>query len=231
MAWWGVSGGNQAKQKNRFIVEWGNGGKLFTVSSISKPTVTIESKQYKMINHFYNYPGVPKWEPITMKFVDTNEGLWGDGYKLDINDDYVVERLETAPRSGASELAAFSINADNMRLSSIPTSAVLFEMLLASGYVTPSRRRSKNVKAVVSPEKAAMIDLSFGAEHNQTDGSLFKIHQLDREGKRSTETWTIYNPTITKISWGELDYGDDNLVEYTLDIAYDWAEHSYRQSV
>ena len=29
---------------------------------------------------------------------------------------------------------------------------------------------------------------------------------------------------ITKISWGDLDYGDDALVEYSLDIAYDWAE-------
>ena len=228
MAWWGVNGGNQAKQKNRFIVEWGNGGKLFTVSSISKPTVTIESKQYKMINHFYNYPGVPKWDPITMKFVDTNEGLWGDGYRLE-DDDGASLGAVAGPEGDSLELLDALGNDENF--SPIPTSAVLYEMLLASGYVTPSRRRSRNVKPVVSPEKAAMIDLSFGAEHNRTDGSLFKIHQLDRTGKRSTETWTIYNPIITKISWGELDYGDDNLVEYTLDIAYDWAEHSYRHSV
>ena len=29
---------------------------------------------------------------------------------------------------------------------------------------------------------------------------------------------------ITKISWGDLDYGSNDLVEYTLDVAYDWAQ-------
>jgi hypothetical protein len=40
-----------------------------------------------------------------------------------------------------------------------------------------------------------------------------------------TEKWTLFNPVITKISWGELGYADDDLVQYTMDITYDWAEH------
>ena len=98
-------------------------------------------------------------------------------------------------------------------------------MLLASGYVTPSNTASANpeLSRVVSPEKAAMIDLSFGSSASPTDGSVFKIHQVNGNGD-PTEVWTIYNPLITKVSWGDLDYGDDGLVEYTLDVAYDWAE-------
>ena len=38
------------------------------------------------------------------------------------------------------------------------------------------------------------------------------------------EEWEIINPIITNISWGDLDYGSDDLVECTLDIKYDWAE-------
>ena len=197
MSWW-ASHDIDVKQKNRFIVEMGTGGTLFAVRSISKPTVSIPATQYKMINQFYNYPGVPKWEPITIKFVDGK--IWGSG--------------KIKPGTEALEAQAKH------------TSTMLWDMLLASGYVTPTGEASDwGTAKVVSPEKAAMIDMTFGSSTRKTDGSLFKIHQLDSSGAKSTETWTLYNPIITKISWGELDYGDDNLVEYTLDVTYDWAEH------
>ena len=49
-----------------------------------------------------------------------------------------------------------------------------------------------------------------------------EIHQLDSNGK-VIEYWKLYNPIITKISWGDLDYADDGLVEYSIDVKYDWA--------
>jgi hypothetical protein len=203
MSWW-ANADIDVKQKNRFLVEMGTGGTLFAVKSITKPAVTIESKEYKMINQFYNYPGVPKWEPITIKFVDGR--IWGSG------------KIKPGKKA---------ITAQDKH-----TSTVLWEMLLASGYVTPNDTASNwGTAAVVSPEKAAMIDMTFGSSTKRTDGSLFKIHQLHSSGKKSTETWTLYNPIITKISWGDLDYGDDTLVEYTLDIKYDWAEHSENQTI
>jgi hypothetical protein len=79
MTWWGSAMNGDSfspKQKSRFIVEMGNGGNLFSVKSARKPVATVESKQYKMINHYYNYPGLVKWEPITITFVDTK--VWGD---------------------------------------------------------------------------------------------------------------------------------------------------------
>ena len=76
MAWWSESS-TEPKRKNRFKVSFGTGGTLFSVSSVSKPTVNIESKEYRLINHFYKYPGIPKWDPITIKFVDP--GFWGAG--------------------------------------------------------------------------------------------------------------------------------------------------------
>ena len=118
-------------------------------------------------------------------------------------------------------------------------------MLLSSGYVTPrtpgipdqsvsgfpdlgaedttGNPDPRRLAKVVSPEKAAMIDRSFGSSQTATNGVQLRIIQLNADGNE-TEQWLIYNPIITKISWGELDYGDDGLVEYTLDVAYDWAE-------
>jgi len=211
MAFWGNDLNEKSshpKQKSRFIVELGNGGWMLSLSTITKPAVTIEKKEYRMINHYYNYPGIPKWEPITMTFVDNQ--IWGNSISTVPGGENVRKPLERS------------------------TSGKLFEMLMATGYVTPSganstlpdKRPKPNapfLAPVVSPEKAASISAF---------GTTFIIYQLHPEGYNEekqeinfTEKWTLHNPIITKISWGDLDYGSDDLVQYTLDVSYDWAEH------
>ena len=226
MAWFGQSlsskvGGSNGrevfspKRKFRFIVEMGNGGRLVSVKNVKKPVATVETKQYRMINHYYNYPGIVKWEPITITFVDFKN--WGSA-------------AEPAPDSVAKDAKGAN---DFSNPSQRMTSWALWEMLISSGYTPPSYGSGDIIsgrnKGISSPEKAATMSIAFG-------GSL-KIHQLHPDGTvkdangadtgvlRSTETWILHNPIITKISWGELDYGDDGLVEYTLDITYDYAVH------
>ena len=226
MAFWGNSltkNSFQPKQKNRFIVSIGNGGYLLSLSSVDKPKVTIESKSFKMINHDYNYPGVPKWEPITMKFVDGQ--IWGAG----------------EVRPGPSSLNGGSGKTKGDQRT---TAGVLWEMLLSSGYIAPNsyaalkagglqaavdQRGASSLlngsgdgrlAPVTSPEKAAMLSNAFG--EGGAGESIFKIKQLDPYGK-TIEEWRLYNPIITEISWGDLDYGSDELVEYTLNVTYDWA--------
>ena len=217
MTFWGTaldSKGSHPKQKSRFIVELGNGGWMLSLSTITKPAVTIEKKEYRMINHYYNYPGIPKWEPITMTFVDNQ--IWG-------------HTAVTTPKDAADVETQFvdGLLAGHPNANTKSTSGQLFEMLLATGYVTPSTlgSRIKDLARVVSPEKAANVAQSFG--------KYFIIYQLAPEGYNKasgkinhTEMWTLFNPIITKISWGDLDYGSDDLVQYTLDVSYDWAEHS-----
>jgi hypothetical protein len=219
MTFWGTALDRESihpKQKSRFIVELGNGGWMLSLSSITKPAVTIEKKEYRMINHYYNYPGIPKWEPITMTFVDNQ--IWGH---TTVTTPSVA--VDAAPAPDGLYPYSPALPTANTK----STSGQLFEMLLATGYVTPSAlgSRIKDLARVVSPEKAASIAQSFG--------TTFTIYQLAPEGfnKASgkinhTEMWTLHNPIITKISWGDLDYGSDDLVQYTLDVSYDWAEHS-----
>ena len=196
MSWWS-NADVEPKRKNKFYVEMGTGGILYSVTTVSKPMINIDTKEYTLINHVYKYPGIPRWEPISIKFVDG--GIWGGGATL-----VAGKVIESNPRS---------------------TSKTLWEMLLATGYVTPSGLGS-NIASLVkvrSPEKAATIDLSFGSSETGTDGKVLRIHQVNGAGEK-TETWVLYNPLITKVSWGDLDYQSDDLVEYSLDIAYDWAE-------
>ena len=52
---------------------------------------------------------------------------------------------------------------------------------------------------------------------------LFTIEQLDSNGN-TIEKWTLHNPFITKIGFGDLSYEDDGLSEISLTIKYDWAK-------
>lgn len=49
-----------------------------------------------------------------------------------------------------------------------------------------------------------------------------EIHQMDSEGD-TVEKWTLKNPWIKGVQYGDLDYGAEDLVEITLTLRYDWA--------
>ena len=66
----------ELKQKSKFVVSFAGSFFLPNVKSVSKPTVTISTKEYTLLNHVYNYPGIAKWEPISLKFVDGR--IWGN---------------------------------------------------------------------------------------------------------------------------------------------------------
>ena len=189
-AWWGKKFDKSTRdptRKSRFLLKFGSvkNNVVISAKSVSKPKVSIDTKEYRMSNHFYSYPGIAKWDPISITLVDIGDF---DQIFADIKE--------------ASGLTS--------------TAAALWEMLLASGYSTPSgdTGRSQRAKSISSPEKASTIDNSFG--------KTLEIHQINSNGV-TIEHWSLYNPIITKKSWGDLDYGDDNLVEYSLDVKYDWA--------
>jgi hypothetical protein len=48
------------------------------------------------------------------------------------------------------------------------------------------------------------------------------IAQIDSLGNQ-IETWTLWNPFITGVTYGDLDYSSDEMTEITMTIRYDWA--------
>ena len=199
MTWWGNPFGENTRdptRKNKFLLKFGNvdGNNVLSAKSVSKPKVNIETKEYRMINHYYSYPGIAKWDPITITLVDI--GNFNQAFTFD------QKTSNTAD--------------DNKEIGFTSTANALWEMLLASGYSTPSgdTGSSQRAESISSPEKASTIDNSFG--------KLLEIHQINSNGQ-TIEKWVLHNPIITKVSWGDLDYGDDGLVEYSIDVKYDWA--------
>lgn len=76
----------------------------------------------------------------------------------------------------------------------------------------------------VSKEKLAKnLTTAFSSQPSVNAAQVFfTIDQLNAEGL-IVESWNMYNPIITKLEQDELDYGNEDLSEYTLTVRYDWA--------
>lgn len=177
MAWW-TNPDIQLKQKNRFVMSIGE-FLIPTVVSVDKPKIQVESKEYTMINHVYRYPGIARWQPITVTFID------GSANSKDNQSNYIKN------------------------IDSLDAAQLLFNILTDSGYVSNS-----TVGGVTS--KLGMNNRSFAKS--------VRIEQLEPNGTIVSEGWKLHNPIFTDISFGSLSYSDDSAVEYSVTIAYDWAE-------
>ena len=91
-------------------------------------------------------------------------------------------------------------------------SQLLYNLLVKAGY-NPPNSSPADAKSKQTFTKAKMAG-AIGA---------IKIHALDADRKVMRETWTLHNPLIVNVNWGEFNYASEELVDLTLDIAYDYA--------
>jgi hypothetical protein len=49
------------------------------------------------------------------------------------------------------------------------------------------------------------------------------ITQIDANGN-ALEQWRLFNAWVSKVEYGSLDYGSDDLTEVTVELVYDWAQ-------
>jgi len=85
--------------------------------------------------------------------------------------------------------------------------ATLSDILVQSGYTPPA-----NPNSLGSISKAKAVG-ALGA---------VTITQLDSDGK-ALEKWTLWNAMIIGVSYGDLEYGSDDITEMTINLKYDWA--------
>ena len=185
MAFWNTNN-IHPKTKHKFILVIG-GFQVLTVKTVKKPKASIDTKEFLLVNHYYKYPGLLKWEPITITFAD----MYGD------------------KGSGTS-----------VQNTALNTAKYLRKLLADSGYKTP------NNTGLTTPEKASSIDRAFGsstANSTVKSEAILTIQQVDPTGKNVVEQWSLVNPIITEIDWGQLDYSSSDTVEYSMTVAYDYA--------
>ena len=85
-------------------------------------------------------------------------------------------------------------------------------MIAASGYNLPT-------SIATTPDQTTTISK---AGSIAALGGVF-IEQIDNAGNR-IEQWSLNGAFITDVSYSELDYSSDELMEVTLKFQYDWAD-------
>ncbi len=98
-------------------------------------------------------------------------------------------------------------------------SHTMLQLIENSGYVAPHnflndpQARGRNSNVVTFSKKRAVDAV----------GGRVYIHSIDENGA-PIETWTLYNPWIKNVNFGDLDYESDELVNVELTMRYDWAD-------
>jgi len=88
--------------------------------------------------------------------------------------------------------------------------ATFSDIIEQCGYIIPANATAEGAMETLSKGKSVS---ALGA---------ITIDQLDAEGN-SLETWTLMNPWLTDVKYGDLEYGSDDLTEISLTFKYDWA--------
>lgn len=98
-------------------------------------------------------------------------------------------------------------------------SHTMLQLIENSGYVAPHnflndpQGRGKASNVVTFSKKRAVDAV----------GGRMYIHMIDENGA-PIETWSLYNPWIKSVNFGDLDYESDELVNVELSVRYDWAD-------
>jgi len=219
MSFW-TSPNLHPKIKSRFIVSFGTGFFLPNVKSVTKPAVEVATKEYRLMNHYFNYPGLVRWQPIKITFVDMN-GTGGQFdtsqmlYEMLNNSGYAPPTTETHTLGKIGDR-----NAANSPITT-PEKASTIGNSFGNGLTGKSNYSEDAPTGNNRTIRIQQIDFgkSRGSANDTTDSQGTFMPDVD-----TVETWELINPIITNITWGDLDYGSDDLVECTLDIKYDWAE-------
>jgi len=73
MAFWNSHSIEPLRKRSFTIVIPQISGFEFLAKSVDKPTVETEVNEYRLINQIVKFPTVPRWNDITVKFVDTKQ--------------------------------------------------------------------------------------------------------------------------------------------------------------
>jgi len=109
----------------------------------------------------------------------------------------------------------------NMTFASVaePDATNLLDVLLErSGYRRPQGVDVDSVDALTTIGKAKM---------NAAIGSM-DIIQLNPDGVE-IEAWTLYKPLFTNVEFGALEYANEEIVEISCTVKYDWAQLNGQQ--
>tara|TARA_R100000388_G_C7242164_1_gene162236 strand:+ start:2096 stop:2854 length:759 start_codon:yes stop_codon:yes gene_type:complete len=221
MSWW-TSSDTQIKQKHRFFVTIAD-NLITTVKSVNQPSITFENKTYKMLNHEFKYPGIGKWNDVSIKFVDPS------GRYVEEDSGFSTANLLVQIINNTGYAAPYNDFDEDLigRINTLKESQHLIARKASANNTSTGRERQ-----ITTPEKSSTIANSFGggltgeADFTMANAKFqnLSIWQIDPDGK-IVEGWSLVNPLVKDVKFGDLAYDSHEAVEYELAVQYDWAVH------
>jgi hypothetical protein len=203
MTWW-ANQSLQLKNKYSFLLVIG-GSEIYNVSTVTKPKATTDIQEYKLMNHYYKYPGLVKWDPVEISLVDVSlKGLDHTSWK---NSSALWEMLLKTGYTPPLNVFLDPSMSDEDRLAYIGDNTETVR--------TVDHIRNPKAPFLSSPEKASTMDNAFIMP--------IRLIHLDKDTGAGMEDWRLFNPIISKIDWGDYDYNSDEATVLTMTIDYDYA--------
>jgi|APSaa5957512535_1039671.scaffolds.fasta_scaffold10683_3 hypothetical protein len=92
----------------------------------------------------------------------------------------------------------------------------LYNIIKNAGYVTPPNVASDGDSGKRTLSKEGMVSQL---------GNRIQIDQIGPGGAQDVkERWHLNNPLITSVTFGDLSYENDSILNITIGITYDWAD-------
>jgi hypothetical protein len=103
-------GGFQPKRAFRFLVTFSElAGLTFMVKTAKKPSYSVTNKEHNILNHVFNFPGVLKWDPVDITFIDAiDPNIGSKFYNALLNSGYVNPVSESALVTGLTKVQTTS---------------------------------------------------------------------------------------------------------------------------
>lgn len=137
----------EPKRQNRWVVQFEglDPGNLYFATKVTRPAVEISTKEYKFLNHTFNYPGRVTWNKVTLTIVDPGGGglsgnnamnalitiLKSSGYVIPGTD--AGAALGTISKSNAVGAVANAVTATGGTGTATGSKSILIKMIGAAG--------------------------------------------------------------------------------------------------
>ncbi len=115
MAFWSQYNMEPLRKRSFEVQIDGTDGFSFLAKSVNKPTLETEVNEYRLINQVVKFPTVPKWNEITIKYIETADQDISKRLqkmmtpKQSINSGWTADAIEKHPMGQQGKLAAMTI--------------------------------------------------------------------------------------------------------------------------
>ncbi len=208
-------------QSHHFAVKFGDIDE-WAVKSITMPSVEVSSQEYTVGNQVFKYPGVGKWNDVTLTIVDDKWQLEFLMQELGKQHFFNAQEASWMGDDGIRKTAKHELFFGSKPDGTKNTFFIYQYKTFARSIDAKEKEQSKFM------EGAAKVFDFLGV--SQPDPNVVKpvgglpSKPIEQDTKMVANEWELVNPWIKSISFGTHDYSSEELITIEIVVSYDYAK-------